>query len=192
MGGFIEPPRRIPLLLQFGIWVSRKATGRDLLIARLLAWYPKAALGSAMMESLVAHHDKTISERMLKLVRIQASYSASCPFCIDMNSFEYGKHGITSPEYAAMRDEADLSDIESMTAREKLAVEYARLISRSPLDFPVEFIHSLRGAFNEREIIILASTGAQVNYWARLGSALGVPPAGFTETCRIEPDDKVT
>ena len=32
---------------------------------------------------------------------------------------------------------------------------------------------------NEREIVILATTSAQVNYWARLIQALGCPPAPF-------------
>lgn len=35
--------------------------------------------------------------------------------------------------------------------------------------------------FTRREIVILASTAAQVNYWARLNSALGVPSADFME-----------
>ena len=39
--------------------------------------------------------------------------------------------------------------------------------------------------FTEREIVIIASTAAQVNYWARLIQALGVPPAGFSDKCEI-------
>jgi hypothetical protein len=35
--------------------------------------------------------------------------------------------------------------------------------------------------------VILASTAAQVNYWARLLQALGVPPAGFSDRCEIKP-----
>jgi len=35
--------------------------------------------------------------------------------------------------------------------------------------------------FTRRKIVILASTAAQANYWARLNSALGVPSAGFME-----------
>jgi hypothetical protein len=87
MSTFIEPPKRILWILRIGIKVSQKITGKEIMIAKLLSWYPKAAFGSAMLELLVAHHDKGISERILKLVRIQASFSASCPFCIDMNSF---------------------------------------------------------------------------------------------------------
>jgi alkylhydroperoxidase family enzyme len=50
-----------------------------------------------------------------------------------------------------------------------------------PLAFPPEFIARLTANFTEREIVILASTAAQVNYWARLVQALGVPPIGASE-----------
>lgn len=185
MGAFINPPDKIPLFLRIGIWISKKATGKDLLVAKLLSWYPKAAVGSAMLESLVAHRDKEINERILKLVRIQASFSASCPFCIDMNSFEFEKQGITIDELKALQGNVNLTEVTTYSKREILAIEYARLISKSPLVFPREFINELKKNFEEREIVILASTAAQVNYWARLIQALGIPPAGFTNQCKV-------
>jgi len=39
----------------------------------------------------------------------------------------------------------------------------------------------IKAAFSEREIVILATTAAQVNYWARMIQVLGAPPAGFME-----------
>ena len=42
MQAFIKQPERIPLILKLGIWVSEKITGRTVLPARILAWYPKA------------------------------------------------------------------------------------------------------------------------------------------------------
>jgi len=185
MGAFINPPNRIPLFLRIGIWISKNITGKDLLVARLLSWYPKAAVGSAILESLVAHRDRDINERILKLVRMQASFAASCPFCIDMNSFEFEKQGITMEELTALQGAKELREVTTFSKREMLAIEYARLISRSPLSFPEEFIDELKKNFKEREIVILASTSAQVNYWARLIQALGIPPAGFSDQCKI-------
>ena len=66
-----------------------------------------------------------------------------------------------------------------------LALEYARLISKSPLQFSAEFQNELKHHFKEREIVILAGTAAQVNYWGRLIQALGIPPAGFSNTCPV-------
>ncbi|MDW7677672.1 MAG: carboxymuconolactone decarboxylase family protein [Bacillota bacterium] len=160
-------------------------TQKDLLPPRLLAWYPKAAIGSAVMESLVAHGRKDLNERMLKLVRIQASMSVSCPFCIDMNSFEYEKAGITEEEMQGLAGKLEMDVIQSFSVKERLAVQYARLISQTPVDFPEAFIGKLTTEFTEREIVILSSTAAQVNYWARMLNSLGVPPAGFSDRCEF-------
>lgn len=51
----IAEPRRPNPLLRLGVAVAERLTGRRLLPARLLAWYPRAALGSGILESLVAH-----------------------------------------------------------------------------------------------------------------------------------------
>ena len=93
MTTFIDQPKRIPLLLKLGILFSEKITGKTMLPARILAWYPKAAIGSGVMEALVAHEDGQMSQRMLKLIRMTASYATACPFCIDMNSYEYRRCG---------------------------------------------------------------------------------------------------
>ncbi len=181
MNAFIKPPKKFSFLLQLGIWVSEKITGRMMLPARILAWYPKAAIGSGLLESLVAHHDGKLDERMLKLVRMSASFSTACPFCIDMNSYEHESLGINADEILALRGQLNLESVLTFSARERLAIQYAQLVSQTPLKFPPDFIDQIKVNFDEREMVILASTAAQVNYWARLIQALGIPPAGFSE-----------
>lgn len=179
MQAFIKPPARIPLILKLGIWFSEKLTGKIMLPARILAWYPKAAIGSGVMEALVAHADGQMNQRMLKLIRMTASYAVACPFCIDMNSYEYREVGITDEEADALH--GDYEKIASFSENEKLAIAYTRVISQTPLKFHPELVERVKAAFTEREFVILASTAAQVNYWARLIQALGIPPAGFGE-----------
>ena len=43
----------------------------------------------------------------------------------------------------------------------------------------------LLATFSEREMVVMASTIAQVNFWTRMIQGLGVPPAGFSGTCSI-------
>jgi alkylhydroperoxidase family enzyme len=190
MKAFIYPPQKIPFYLRIGIWISKLVTGRDLLPARLLAWYPKAAISSGIMEALVAHHDGNLDKRMLKIVRLQTSFAVACPFCIDMNSYDYATYGITKVELLALQGQTEIADVKTFSEREKVAIEYAKLISKAPLAFPPDFIESLKTNFTEREIVILASTAAQVNYWARLLQSLGVPPAGFSDHCDLALSDK--
>lgn len=185
MEAFIEPPKNIPFYLRPGIWIAKKIAGRELLPAKLLAWYPKVAISSGILEALIAHHEHNLDERMLKLVRLQASFAVACPFCIDMNSFETTKYGITRDELAALQGLAEIDGTTTFSVREKVALEYARLVSHTPLSFPKPFIGILKTHFSERDIVILASTVAQVNYWARLIQALGIPPMGYSEYCEL-------
>ena len=179
MEAFIKQPERIPFILKLGIWFSEKITGKIMLPARMLAWYPKAAIGSGVMEALVAHEDGQMTRRMLKLIRMAASYATACPFCVDMNSHEYREVGITDEEAESLRGAYE--QIASFSENEKLAIAYTRVISQTPLKFHPDLVGRVKSAFTEREFVILASTAAQVNYWARLIQALGIPPAGFGE-----------
>jgi alkylhydroperoxidase family enzyme len=151
----------------------------------LLAWYPQAAISSGILEALIAHRDGSLDERMLKLVRLQASFAVACPFCIDMNSVEDVHARITQEELAVLQGRTDVESVTTFSVREKLAIEYTRLISRTPLSFPPAFIQTLVEHFSEREMVILATTAAQVNYWARLMQALGIPAAGFSDQCSL-------
>jgi alkylhydroperoxidase family enzyme len=176
MTAFIAPPPRIPVFLRFGLWIARRKSGKDLLPAQLLTWYPRAAIGAGLLESLIAHDDGRTDERMLKLVRMTVSFTVECPFCVGLNSDGWERL-MTPDELRAIQGVAALAD-STLTTAERLAVEYARLASATPLSFPPEFVARLTAEFTEREIVVLASTAAQVNYWARLIQALGAPPEG--------------
>jgi alkylhydroperoxidase family enzyme len=182
---YIKPPEKVPFYIKIGLIITKKITKKDLLAPKLLAWYPKVAVSSAVLESFIAHGKKDLNERILKLVRIQASVSIACSFCIDMNSFEYEKSGITEEEMRGLAGKVELEQIDSFSEKERLAIEYAKLISQTPVDIPAEFIEKVKAVFTEREIVIISSTAAQVNYWARMLKSLGVPPAGFSDRCEI-------
>jgi alkylhydroperoxidase family enzyme len=100
---FIDPPQRLPIILRLGIWLSTRAAGRELLLARLLAWYPRVAVSSGILEALIAHRDGRLGARILQLVRLQTSFAVACPFCIDMNAVNRALQAITPEELAALQ-----------------------------------------------------------------------------------------
>jgi AhpD family alkylhydroperoxidase len=118
---------------------------------------------------------------MLKLVRLAASFATACPFCADMNAHQHREASVTDEELEALKGQVDPDAIPSLSGLERLAVRYAQLASQTPLRFPAGFVAELQRSFGEREIVVLATTAAQVNDWARLVQALGIPPAGFSD-----------
>ena len=98
----IPVPRHPNLLIRVGVAISERSVGRSLEPARLLAWYPKAALGFGVMEALVAHHDGRLDKRLLQLVRLVAAFAVGCPFCIDLNGLGKERNRLTDDEVRAV------------------------------------------------------------------------------------------
>jgi alkylhydroperoxidase family enzyme len=182
---FISPPTRIPFPLRLGLWAVRRLAGKDLLPAQLLTWYPRAAVSSGILEALIAPPEGHLTERLLKLIRLQVSLIIACPFCIDLNSLEADRFKITEDELAALRGYRPADSVSSFTAPERFAIAYAQAASQTPPDFAPDLIAKLKTHFTEREFVILATTIAQVNYWARLAQGLGVPLGGFSDQCEL-------
>jgi len=182
---YIEPPRRLPLMLRLTLSLVEKRLGKRLLANRILAWYPKALIGSGIMEALVAHAEPEVPPRLLALIRLSVSFLVSCPFCIDMNARDFPGKGLSEEEIKGLQGLVPLDAIATLSTRERAALRYVGCICSTPVSFTPEVIREMRSHFSERGIVIVASTCAQVNFWARLIQSLGVPPAGFSTECAV-------
>ena len=173
----MTPPRRAPWYLRPMLWMTRRVTGKDPLPARLLSHFPKGAIGAGFFE-LTAADAGDFDGRLLAVARIVASVVAGCPFCVDMNAATWQRARLTPDElrllFAPARAQLDL-----LGEREAVVARYAAALSGTPVIVGVELERDLRRAFSDREIVILATTIAQVNYWSRFNQGLGVPAAGF-------------
>lgn len=183
----IPAPRRPNLLLRLGVAISERTVGKRLEPARLLTWYPKAAIGFGVMEALVAHRDGRLDARLLQVVRLVASLTASCPFCIDLNGMGRERNRLNDDEVRALARLAggdDPSWPETVTPLERLAARYAAVLSATPVE-PDAILGEVTATFSPREVVVLATTVAQVNAWARLIRGVGILPAGFSDTCEV-------
>lgn len=183
MQGYIRPPLKIGLFLRLLIKIADKVTGKKQLSARLLAHFPKAFWGSLFFELFAPHGPKDMNSRLLKLVRLQSSATAGCPFCLDMNAQELNKVNIGDNELKCIISGNEPKSVASFSPKEILALKYARVISSTPVNLDDLLISEMKKNFAEREILILANVISQVNYWSRFNQALGIPPAGFSDVC---------
>lgn len=183
--GYIKPPTPMPWFLGGLLSLVERRLGKRLEANRMLAWYPKALLGSGIMEALVAHDEVEVPKRLLKLIRIYVSFLASCPFCIDMNAKQYRESGLSDEEILFLRGIKTFEEVGSVSETERAALEYARCATSTPVAFTTEVMDRLRSHYSDRAIVIIASTIAQVNFWTRLIQSLGVQPAGFSSECSI-------
>ncbi|MCL2336319.1 MAG: carboxymuconolactone decarboxylase family protein [Firmicutes bacterium] len=172
----VQPPNHMPFWVRLGTWFAERITGKEMLAPRILSWYKKAALSSGILEALVSHGEGKADGRLLKLIRIQISLQIGCPFCTDMNSSNSETHNITQQEIASLRDSGKLPDA-TFSPFEAAALAYARNLTATPPVIDDNVTDELRCLFNEKELVVISTTIAQVNYWARLLKGLGVPAA---------------
>ena len=174
----IPIPSRVPWYLRPMLWVTRRMTGKDPLPARLLTYFPKGALGAGVFELAAAGAPGDLDGRSLAVARIVASAISGCPFCVDMNAATWRRAGLHAAELPVLfgEDEASYS---SLGEREAVAARYAKALSLTPVVVSPELIVALNAQFTPREVVVLATTVAQVNYWTRFNQGLGVPAAGF-------------
>jgi AhpD family alkylhydroperoxidase len=174
----VQPPRRVPLLLRPVLWLARRFTGKDPMPARLLAHFPKGAVGAGLFELAAPHGPRDLESRVLAVARVVASAVAGCPFCIDMNAAGWREAGLTVAELESLL-RLDRPGWERLGARERLAARYAEALSGTPVRLDEELVAALRAAFSEREIVVLAFTVGQVSFWSRFNQGLGIGSAGF-------------
>jgi AhpD family alkylhydroperoxidase len=174
----VQPPRRVPFFLRPALWLARRFTGKDPMPARLLAHFPKGAVGVGLFELAAPHAPGDLEARVLAVARVVASAVAGCPFCIDMNAASWREAGLTGPELESLL-QLDRQGWEKLGPRELLAARYAEALSRTPVQLDEELVSALRATFSEREVVILAFTVGQVNFWSRFNQGLGISAAGF-------------
>jgi len=168
------------------LWLARRLTGKDPLPARLLAHFPKGAVGVGLFELTAAGAPGDLDGRSLAVARIVASAVSGCPFCLDLNAATWGQAGLRPEELAVLFGE-DQGAYSRLGPREATAASYARALSLTPVVLPPALRGALLEHFTPREVVVLATTIAQVNYWTRFNQGLGVPAAGFFDesACRL-------
>ena len=89
------------------------------------------------------------------------------------------KSGLSESKLAAV---ADFEHSAGFSEREKLALEYAVLLTRTPVEVPEDFFTDLRSQFTDPQLVELTAAIAWENYRARFNHAFGMESEGF---CRL-------
>jgi AhpD family alkylhydroperoxidase len=156
---------------------TRRQFGRMIDPVTLYAHSPRLLSGYGMFERATAKLHR-VDERVKLLAELKAGTLVRCEFCIDIGSSLAHEAGITEEQMLALprhRDSDQFSELE------KLVLDYAAAISRTPVDVPDELFAALRANFDERQLLELTNVIALENMRARFNTAFGVTPAGFSE-----------
>ncbi|MBN1530802.1 MAG: carboxymuconolactone decarboxylase family protein [Thermoleophilaceae bacterium] len=168
---------RAGLLARAAYRYSKREFGAVTEPLRLFAHHPRILSGYAGLEYATEKSDR-LPKRLKVLASTKAAALAGCEFCMDIGSMISGNEGVSEEQLRALPAYGD-SDL--FSEEEKLALDLAVGMSRTPVDVSDELFERLRGHFDEAQLVELANEIALENYRARFDWAFGVGSQGFAE-----------
>ena len=119
-----------------------------------------------------------LPQRLRLLAELKAATMTSCEYCIDLGSSIARRSGLTDEQILAL---ADYRSSPQFTSFEKLVLDYAVAMSRTPAEVPDSLFAALREHLDDAQIVELTHIIALENLRGRFNRALGVGAAGFSE-----------
>jgi AhpD family alkylhydroperoxidase len=179
------PPAQAGLYVKIGYYFTRrslgKVTGREpermIEPLQMYAHLPVLFKGYAKLEQATAKLHR-LDTRLHVLAELMAATLTHCEFCIDMGSAISRRLGLTDQEILAL---PNYQTSPLFSELDKLVLDYAVGMSRTPADVPGELFDRLRQHLDDRQIVELTHHIALENMRGRFNLALGIGPAGFSD-----------
>jgi 4-carboxymuconolactone decarboxylase len=121
---------------------------------------------------------RRVDWRLQVLAGLKVTTLTQCEFCIDLASQVARRSGLSEEQLLAL---PQYRDSELFTDLEKLVMDYAVGMTRTPVDVPDALFGALRKHFDEAQLVELTHHIALENMRGRVNMAFGVGAAGFSE-----------
>ena len=164
-------------------WYTRRSYGRDTEIAGVMAHSKPNFRGYGMFE-FFHERSKATDHRLLALAGTKAACMVGCEFCLDIGSHISLQAGVTEEQLRALHA---YRDSPAFSQQERLVLEYAEEMCRTPVLISDELFARLKEQFTDEQIIELTTAIAIENFRSRFNNALDITPAGFSsgEYCAL-------
>jgi 4-carboxymuconolactone decarboxylase len=119
-----------------------------------------------------------LEPRLKQLANLKTATLVGCPFCIDIGSAESADAGVTVEQVQALNEYETSA---AFSSDERLALDYAVAMTRTPLEIDDAFFERLRARFTEAQLVELTAVIAWENFRSRFNHAFGIKAHGFAE-----------
>jgi alkylhydroperoxidase family enzyme len=175
----IKPPDRPGPLTRLILRVAkRQSGGKPPEPFAIQANHPRLMKGYGALEFAFMNSHRA-PETLKQLAELKAAALCGCEWCMDFGSWLSTHSGGVREEQ--LRELPRFRDSDVFSEEEKLVLEYAECISRTPVEVPEELFDQLRSHFDEAQLIELTYAAAIENMRARFNWALGIEPQGYSE-----------
>jgi 4-carboxymuconolactone decarboxylase len=157
--------------------LTRRETERMLEPLQMYAHVPVLFKGYAKLEQATAKLHR-LDKRLRALAELKAATLTHCEYCIDMGSAISRQWGLTDEEILAL---PGYQTSPLFSELDKLVLDYAAGMSRTPVDVPGELFDRLRQHLDDGQLVELTHHIALENMRGRFNLAVGIGPAGFSD-----------
>lgn len=182
---------QVKLVYKLGPRMIKKLTGRSPRtgsgIEPMEIWAHQPKMMGAMGKfNQAVRKGKSVEERLKNLIELKGAQMIGCEFCVDLGSQICRNSGFSDEELLALPNyrESDL-----FTEREKLALDYAVAVMRTPVEVTDELFDHMRQHFNNDQLVEITALLTLVNL-DRFNAAFGIGAAGFSEGMVCVPPDR--
>lgn len=143
---------------------------------RMYAHIPKLLSVYGKLEQAESKLD-ILSPRHRALAELKAATTVRCEYCIDLGSQIARRWGLTDEELLALGNYRSATCFDDV---DKLILEYATAMSRTPVEVTDELFDALRVHFDAAQLVGLTHVINLGNLRARFNLALGIGSSGFS------------
>ncbi len=142
----------------------------------VMARHNAVLAGNAAME-LALERCNRVEKRLKELAETKVAILVGCEFCIDIGSMLGRASGVTEEQLRAL---PRFRESDAFSPLEKLVLEYAEAMTRTPAGIPDSLFAALREHFDEPSLVELTAAIAWENHRARFNHAFGLGAEGFS------------
>lgn len=173
---------KFPWYVRLFLANQRRRYGRELEPTRLWARTPRVFAALSLLYGALDRKHSPIAPSLRSLITVRVSQINWCAFCIDINSANCLKRGVSAAQLDAI---AQFERSSLFSDRDKAALAYAEAMTRSDLGVDNDVMPRLKQHFDDDTIVELTALIAFQNMSSKFNAALGVPAQGF---CRVPPN----
>lgn len=171
------PDNRAGLLARGSYSYSRKVLGSVPDPLRVYAHHPTILGGYDALEFATGKADR-VPEALKHLASTKAAAITGCEYCMDIASMLSSQAGIGEAKLRALPSYAESDEF---TALEKLVLDFAVGMTKTPVDVSDDLFARLAEHFDEAQLVELANEIAVENLRARFNWAFGIGAQGYSE-----------
>lgn len=176
-----EAGDEVATILQYARSGFAEMTGRD--TERMIEPFQVYAHIPSLLQGVVAMAQATgeltgLPRRYERLATLRAATVTQCEYCIDLNSQISRQSGLSDEELLAL---ANYGTSELFDGVDKLVLDYATAVSRTPVEVSDELFAALREHFNDAQLVELTHAIAVENMYGRFNLGIGIGASGLSE-----------